>query len=237
MAYSVKLEKFEGPLDLLLNLIEQEKLDISQVSLAMCTDGYLKYLDGRPDIPPEELVDFLTVAAKLLLLKSQILLPFLNAGEAEGEGDLESQLRIYKEYLDASKVIESAIGRKRFLFVHERLPNVDIGFAPPKRLTTQQMTSFMQVIIARLQPLVVVPKAVVERVVSIHERIRQIREVLGRAARLSFRELLSSATSRTEIVVSFLAILELIKQHSVSADQEGQFTDIVITRLDAEAKS
>ena len=234
MSYSVKLEQFEGPLDLLLELIEQESLDISQISLAKCTDGYLEYVEAHQDIPAEELADFLVVAAKLLFLKSQILLPFLNLEEPESEGDLESQLKIYREYLEASKSIEAAIGRRRFLFVHDRLPNVEMGFAPPKKLTTAQMGDMFRAVVARLEPVFKVPAAVIERTISIHDKIRQIRDILRQAERLSFREVLASATSRTEIVVSFLAILELTKQRSVSISQTGQFSDILIERIDVE---
>ena len=103
MSFAVKLQQFEGPLDLLLELIESEKLDISTLSLATVTDGYLAHLHGDTQIPPEELADFLVVATRLLFLKSRLLLPFLNIGEEEDAGDLESQLRIYKEYLDIQK--------------------------------------------------------------------------------------------------------------------------------------
>src|SRR5512142_2217103 len=174
MGYAVKLDQFEGPLDLLLELIEAEKLDISQVSLAHVTDGYLRYVQEHPEIPPEELADFLVIASRLLFIKSRILLPFLQAVAEAEEGDLESQLRIYKEYLDASKAVEAMIGKRRFLFVHEKLPHVDIGFAPPKKLTSSMMAEFLRGVIARLEPLVKVPRAVVEKTVSIHEKIRQI---------------------------------------------------------------
>ena len=72
MAYKIRLEKFEGPLDLLLQLIEQEEMDITQVALAKVTDQYLEYLSSSPDIPTEELADFLVIAAKLLLIKSSL---------------------------------------------------------------------------------------------------------------------------------------------------------------------
>ncbi len=233
MSYAVKLQQFEGPLDLLLELIESEKLEISTLSLATVTDGYLAHLHANAEIPPEELADFLVVATRLLFLKSRLLLPFLNLGEEEQVGDLESQLRIYKEYLDASKTIEAMIGKRRFLFVHEKLPHIDIGFAPPEKFDTAQMVAFYRGVLARLEPLVKVPKAVVEKTVSIHEKIQHIQAMISKASQLSFRHVLLGTESKTEIVVSFLALLELVKQRSVSVSQDVRWGDIVINKLES----
>jgi segregation and condensation protein A len=232
--FAIKLEQFEGPLDLLLELIEQEKLDVSQMSLATVTDSFLKHLQADKDIPTEELADFLVVATKLLLIKSRLLLPFLNFGQEEPIGDLESQLRIYKEYLDASKLIDAMIGKRRFLYVHEKLPHVDIGFAPPKKLGTEQMAVLMRGIIARLEPLVKVPQAVLEKTVSIHEKILQIQKMFATAKQMSFSKLLMTAETKTEIIVSFLALLELVKQRSFSVAQDAKWGEIVITKIEAE---
>lgn len=228
MSYSVKLAQFEGPLDLLLEIIEQEKLDISQVALAQVTESYLRHLDAHPDIPLEEMVDFLVVASKLLFIKSRLLLPFLNQAVDEDEQSLESQLRIYKEYLDASKVVDALIGKRRFLYVHEKLPKVDIGFAPPDAFSTGEMQDFMAAVVKRLEPLVHVPQAIIEKTVSIHEKIREIRDLIGRAGTASFRHVLLTARNRTEVVVTFLALLELVKQRTVNVKQEGQFQDIML---------
>lgn len=233
MGYAVRLEQFEGPLHLLLELIEAEKLDISDVSLAQVTESYLQHLDDDEDIPLEELTDFLVVASKLLLLKSKLLLPFLFLHDEEGVDDLERQLKIYKEYLDASKVVEMMIAKRHFLYVHEKLPHVEVGFAPPKRLGADQMAGMFRAVIARLEPFVhVMSSATIERTVSIHEKIRQIRAMFNRASKTSFREVLSTAQSRTEVIISFLALLELVKQRSVSVTQSGQFDDITINRLE-----
>ncbi len=235
MGYAVKLDQFEGPLDLLLELIESEKLDISTVSLAHVTDGYLRYVHEHPEIPPEELADFLVIASRLLFIKSRILLPFLQGIAEAEEGDLESQLRIYKEYLDASKVVEALIGKRRFLFVHEKLPHVDIGFAPPKKLTSSMMAELLRGVIARLEPLVKVPRAVVEKTVSIHEKIRQIQSLIATATSVRFSSVLADAQSRTEVIVSFLALLELVKQRTVTVSQDAMWGDIVIAQVEAAA--
>jgi segregation and condensation protein A len=230
--FAIKLQQFEGPLDLLLDLIEQEKLDISQLSLATVTDRYLAHLDEVKDVPPEELADFLVVATKLLFIKSRLLLPFLNMGNDEPAVDLESQLRIYKEYLDASKSIEAMIGKRRFLYVHEKLPHVEIGFAPPKALTTEQMAQMFLAVITRLEPVVKVPQATIEKTVSIHEKIRQIQKIFETAKRTSFSKILMSAGTKTEIIVSFLALLELVKQRNVTVSQDAKWGDITIDKIE-----
>lgn len=230
MAFAVKLSQYEGPLDALLQLIEAEQLDISTVSLASVTDGYLRYLDAKPDIPPEELADFLVIATRLLLIKSRILLPFLGEAQDEGELDLESQLRMYKEYVDASKRIAEMIGRRRFVYVHEKLPKVDIGFSPPEDFGQAQMAQVILAVIRRIEPIVRVPKAAIEKAVSIHEKIKEIRDMLATSARMSFRDFVGRAETKSEVVVLFLALLELVKQRTVEAEQSEKFSDITIVR-------
>lgn len=232
--FAVKLEQFEGPLQLLLELIEAEKLDISQLSMAKVTDGYIRHLQENPDIPPEELADFLVVASKLLFIKSKVLLPFLYPAAEEEAGDLESQLKIYKEYLEAAKMIEKMIGKRRFLYVHEKLPKIEIGFAPPETFNADKMAEMFRAVIARLEPVVKVPKAIIEKTVSIHEKIKELQNLLGKAEHVSFRTMLMSAESRTEIIVSFLALLELVKQRSATVNQAKLFDDITITRVVAQ---
>ena len=96
--YEIKTEQFQGPLDLLLSLIESQKLDISQIALAQVTDQYLTYLDQAQDIGATELADFLVVAAKLMYMKSKLLLPSLVDEELEEGPDLETQLREYQKF-------------------------------------------------------------------------------------------------------------------------------------------
>ncbi|MEK9152674.1 MAG: ScpA family protein [Patescibacteria group bacterium] len=226
--YTVTLEKFSGPLNLLLELIESEKLDISEVSLARVTDQYLRHLESHPDLPVEELADFLVVASKLLFIKSKLLLPFL-AVEEDGP-DLETQLKIYKEYLEASKVIHQLIAKRRFLFAHERLPQIEIGFAPPVGFGVEAMHGFFIAVIRRIEPMVRIPRAVIEKTVSIQEKIREIAAMMDKAASVNFRTVLLSAASRTEIIVSFLALLELVKQRGVVVRQTNKFEDITIEK-------
>src|SRR3989344_9196200 len=121
MPVTVKLEKFEGPLDLLLQLIEREDLLISEVSLSSVTDQYLRAIRATK-VPPEDLADFLLVAAKLLLIKSRILLPQIDLGLEEEGIPLDVQLRMYKEFVEAAKIIAAKIKKKQFASVREKPP-------------------------------------------------------------------------------------------------------------------
>lgn len=229
MPFTVALHAFHGPLDLLLDMIEAEKLPISEVALAQVTDAFLAHLDAHPDIPAEDLADFLVIASKLLYIKSRSLLPSL-AAEETGEATLEDQLRIYKQYLDAAKRIERMAGERRFMYVHEKLPAVDVGFSPPQEFGAAEMREMFAAVIRRLDPFVKVPKAVLERAVSIHERITRIRALLDKAKAVDFSAVLADAATKTDIIVSFLALLELIKQRHVAAGQAARFSDITIMR-------
>ncbi|MFH0804831.1 MAG: segregation/condensation protein A [Patescibacteria group bacterium] len=232
MPYKVKVHQFEGPLDLLLQLIEQQEMDISQVSLATVTEQYLDYLNTTSGIPTEELADFLVVAAKLLLIKSRILLPQLQLEEEEGT-DLERQLRLYKEFADASKVIRKLIGKHLFLFARER-PAVPVErvFSPPRTLTADKLRELFAGVLREIEPWVSLPTQVIARTISIRERITSLQEHISRMESVNFRDLLASAKNKTEIIVTFLALLELVKQRSVAVVQQHVFDDIVVKKVE-----
>lgn len=227
--YKIKLEKFEGPLDLLLQLIEEEELDISEVSLAQVTEQYIAYLNSVPDILPEELADFLVVAAKLLYIKSKILIPQLEI-EDEEEGDLEKQLKIYRIFHLAGKGIEKIIARNRFSYIREvkGAKVIDPIFTPPKGLATNTLKEIFIEVLKKIEPIVNLPQEVMEKTVSIQEKISQIQEAVQRGISLNFHTLLKSAASKTEIIVTFLALLELVKQQVIVVMQQDAFADIEI---------
>lgn len=231
MPYKIKLEQFEGPLDLLLQLIEQEEMDITQVSLANVTEQYLVYLNESPDISTEELADFLVVAAKLLLIKSRTLLPQLQMDEEEGT-DLEQQLKIYKEFYEASKILHKMILKRKFLFSRER-PVVPIEkvFNPPKSITADRLRLLFAGILRELEPWVNLPSEVMVKTISIRERIANIQEMITNQVSLSFKNLLKSANNKTDIIVTFLALLELVKQRTIMVVQDKVFEDIVVKKV------
>ncbi|MFA5076324.1 MAG: segregation/condensation protein A [Patescibacteria group bacterium] len=228
MTYEVRMEQFAGPLDLLLQLIEAEKMDVTKVSLAKVADQYLSYINSATEINPEEMADFLVVAAQLILIKSKALLPDL---EMEEEGDLEIQLKLYKEFLEASKKVESMIRKKKFGHGREKLPaEIAPSFNPPKKLATNKMAEIFQSILAKIEPLVHLPERVIKRIISLEEKIFNIRRTITEKIQATFNELVNRE-DKAEVIVSFLALLELVKQRNITLEQEERFGNIFIKKI------
>ncbi len=229
-AYKVQLEEFAGPLDLLLQLIETQELDITKVSLAQVADQFIEHMKRLESTDPEEVADFLVVVAKLLYIKSKALLPSIDL-EEEGV-DLEKQLKLYKAFVDASKGIAALIKEGNFNYVRERFPEeIARGFQPPENVNAAKLALLYASVLKRLEPLFVLPKKVIEKTIHIHEKIQHIKDIITREATSSFQKVISGASSKTEKIVSFLAMLELVKQRIITVEQEQLFEDIVIKRV------
>lgn len=231
---NIKINAFEGPLGLLLQLIEKEKMDITQVSLAKIADQYIDYINKSKEINPDEIADFLVVAARLLLIKSRALLPFLYPEEEEEIKDLELQLKMYKEFLEAMKKIEAMLKKKKFMFAREFnrkavLANLNL-FSPPKNLTANYLQTVFFDLLGRVKLPEKLEEEKMERKINIEEKIMAIRKMLIERIKFGFNKILGGAKSKTEIIVSFLALLELVKQRSIIVKQEGIFDEIVIEK-------
>ncbi len=227
MTIAFQLGQFSGPLDLLLSLLSEERLSINDVSLSAVTEQYLRYLDSLEERNADELADFLVVAAKLLLLKSKTLLPNFLPEEEDG-GSLEAQLKLYKQFVDASKKVHKlwlspwrSIGRERTV----KKPD---GFVPPSNVTAERLVMAMKSIVNRLAPPKPLPQTHIDKSISLKEKIDAIRRLVSSGQRLLFHEILESSQNKTEIIVSFLAILELMKQQQIFLEQSDSFSDIMI---------
>ena len=230
MEYRIALEQFEGPLDLLLRLIESEKLDITTISLAKVTDQYLAFIRREEELPADEVVDFLVVAAKLIYIKSKYLLPSLDVATEEDGIDLEQQLKLYREFVEASKKVHRMIGKHRFSYV--RLVPVKLvreaGFSPPTNLQLAGMPAIVASVLARIETVLQLPKFVLASAMSIKEKINVLRERIKDGI-VHFASLHSSG-KKVDVIVSFLALLELVKQRDVVADQKELFSEITISK-------
>ncbi len=230
-------EKFSGPLGLLLSLIESEEMDITEINLAKIADEYVLYIRSLADINPEELADFLVVAAKLLFIKSKALLPYLYAdSEEDDSGDLEKQLRMYKEFVEASQKIKTIIENDNFLFVpplvkSRRISSSLPAFSPPPKATPPVLHEQFKKILAGLAKRAEqkLPEQSLEPKMNIEEKIALIREMLLKKIKVNFSRLLASAENKTEMIVSFLAVLELAKQRELIFDQDELFSEIHIS--------
>jgi segregation and condensation protein A len=234
-SYTVQTAVYEGPLDLLLDLIERAELDITTVSLAAVTEQYLDYLHHLEETHPDEISAFLVIAAKLVQIKSEALLPrppVRGHGEEDVGALLVEQLRLYKRF----KEIANLLGEReaKNLRTYLRLA------PPPKiegRLDLSDITITDLIEAAREVYSKEVEKQALGTVISapkvtIREKIELISRKLGAAEHARFRELLGENPTRIEIVVTFLALLELVKRYRVVATQEGLFADIEIERME-----
>lgn len=224
----IKIQQFEGPLDLLLQLIEQNELDITEISLATVTDQYINLLRATDQIDLDELSDFLVVAAKLLLIKSRTLLPQLAVGLDDEGRQLERQLKIYRAFLEAAKAVQGLLARRRFAFSRDSVVTITPVFYPPRRLTREDLASVLRTVIENVQPYLAPPPEAISRSINIQQKIEQIRNQILEGSLINFSTLLKQSKSKMDIIVTFLALLELVKQRTVAVVQPDRFADIEI---------
>ena len=230
MTYQVKTEQFEGPLDLLLDLIEKEEVDITRVSLARITDQYLDYISKRADISLYHLVDFLTVAAKLILAKSHALLPLLQLDEEEEEDlqELERQLNALKVFKDHGVIFSQFYVTARSAYANKGIWGQDAFFCPPEGVNVQDLRSAFLSSLHTIPRLESLEEKIVSDVISLERRIMSIQKSVQERAQIAFSEITAHAKNRSEVVVSFLALLELVKQKIIIARQVGLFEEIML---------
>lgn len=236
MSVTFRVESFEGPLDLLLQLIEREELDISQISLAKVAEQYVERLQAnKGQIPPEELADFLVIAAKLVYLKSKLLIPELEDAELDEGPDLATQLRQYQQFMDAAKWVNDRWNEVHISYQRDRskpMRSLEPQFSPPKGVTTDLMRQLMERVIVRLTPIVRLPQAAIKRIIRIQDKIADFARRLRLESKMTFSSFVHGSKDKQERLVSFLALLELVKQRVVNAEQEGSFEDIDIMAND-----
>jgi segregation and condensation protein A len=230
MSIKFKIGDFSGPLDLLLALVEEEKMQINEVSLAAVTEQFLSYVETLEHKKPEELADFLLVAARLLLLKSRQMLPELNTEDDE-QGSLEDQLRLYKAYVAASKEVNRLwLSEKKSMFRIEPLKRRE-KFEPVKNLSTLLLHENMVKLLQRIAPPKPLPKTYIDKAISVKEKIELIKKMLLSQKKISFFDLMNKAQSRTDVIANFLAILELVKKENIILKQDDHFQDILIKKI------
>jgi segregation and condensation protein A len=233
--YTVQIPVYEGPLDLLLDLIEHAELDITTISLAMVTDQYLEYLHQLEETHADEISAFLVIAAKLVQIKSEALLPRPPArepGEEDVGASLVEQLRLYKRFKQVA------------LFFHEReTQNLRsyLRMAPPPKveskldlsnITLADLIDAARTVYAQEQEKHALGTVIAAPKITIREKIELISKMLSTEERATFSDLLGENPSRIEIVVTFLALLELVKRYHVVARQEELFREIQIDRME-----
>jgi len=227
--YTIHTDVYDGPLDLLLNLISKAELDITRLSLAKVTDQYLAHLEQIQQTSAVEVSEFLVIAAKLIQIKSEALLPRPPVREESEEDPAESlarQLRIYKEVKSVAKWFQSREERGLRSYIRLAPPPVIQEDLDLKGVTVDDLVELLKSLYrfeeeaAPLTSVVAIPK------VTIKNKIRDLILNLRKQDRLSYRHMLPKHYDRIEAIVLFLAVLELIKQQYATAFQKGLFTDI-----------
>jgi segregation and condensation protein A len=236
--YKVKLEVFEGPLDLLLYLIKQDEIDIYDISLERITSQYLEYLQAFKELNIELAGEFIVMAANLIYLKSRSLLPRdqqppeEDAAEDDPRWELIRQLIEYKKFKEAAAELNLRALEQERVFIREA------GSSPepePLRLGEVgifQLISAFQTVIKRMEARQDMQEIFSERF-SVSEKIDSILQRVATGTRFRFSDLFSGAASRIEVVVTFLALLELIRLKQVRALQKNVFEEIEITAATA----
>ncbi len=231
-AYELKLESYKGPLEKLLELIEEKKMEITSVNIAEVTGDFLQYIEklGTDEKTREYIADFLVVASKLILIKSKVLLPSLPLTEEE-ESDIsnfESRLKLYQELKHAQPHIKD--GWKEFpqMMHREFLMTMGALFYPPKRLTSEDLHNSVQKAFGELQKVIRPVAFIKAEMINLKEKINEVFSRLSELPML-FKNLHEGKT-KGEVVVLFLAILHLIKDQLVDVTQEEHFSDITVAK-------
>ena len=228
MAYHVKLDKFEGPLDLLLELIEQEKLNIAELSLARVADQYLEHIRNNENIKLENLADFLAVASKLILIKSKALLPLLEFTEEEEEEirDLTRQLEDYKKFKEASLKLGKMVEMGKIAYSRDGYNGVQTIFYPPENINAFDLKKYFQFVLAEIPVIEKLEEEVVGDIITLEERINDLQNTLRQRMEANFSDLVANASDKVDVIISFLAMLEMVKQRIIEVEQGELFQEI-----------
>jgi segregation and condensation protein A len=227
--FTVKTEVFEGPFDLLLSLIEKRKLLINDVSLSTVTDDYLRHVNEHADFPVGQAANFILVASTLLLIKSRSLLPMLElSGDEEGDiEDLKRRLALYQHFKKLGLALGKRYGECVLLPCGMSTRTREPFFAPSADLTKESLAEGIERVLASLPKMAKRDEALVKQVVSLEEMIGRLTGRIERSLSMSFKDFASvGKAGKVEVVVSFLAMLELVKQGIIDVVQHDRFSDI-----------
>ncbi len=233
--YKVKLEIFEGPLDLLLYLIKQDEIDIYEISLERITSQYLEYLQAFKELNIDIAGEFIVMAANLIYLKSRSLLPLdqqppdEDAAEDDPRWDLIRQLIEYKKFKEAAGQLQVRALEQERIFARSGIGPGIFELAPLRlgEVGIFQLINAFQTVIKRMEAREDLRELFGEHF-TVSDKIDEILQRMSEGAALKFSELFAEMASRVEVVVTFLALLELIRLKQVRVTQTDPFADIEI---------
>lgn len=226
--YQIKTDVFEGPLELLLDLVEKRKLFINEISLAQVADDYIEHLKQFEKLPVDFVSNFLIVASTLILIKSKSLLPTLSLTPEETQdiAELENRLKEYQRIRELSQHIKNMFG-KNVAFFKGQTRNHEVVFAPSEEITPPSILVSLREVILRFPKKIALPKVVVKKVISLEKMMERLTLRITKDLKMGFREFAGvGKAEKIHIVVSFLAMLELVKQGVIAVTQESHGADI-----------
>ncbi len=229
--YKIKTDQFEGPLDLLLELIEKEKLDVTRFSIAGVADDFLKFIENNSRINLNNLSEFLLTASQLILIKSKALLPLFDFTEEEEEDivDLEMRLLEYKKFKEASIEINKLFASSRKCFSRKEQEKIDFRKFVNPRLKGEVLFDLYKKAVIEVPEEEDIAEKVMEKVVSLEEKMVELKTSLEKRIKIAFAETIKNASGKIDVIVTFLAMLEMVKQKSVMVEQKELFSDILLT--------
>lgn len=231
--FIVRGPSYEGPFELLLELIEKRQLSVNELTLAQVTDDFIEHVRSHAQFPMEDATNFIAVAATLLLIKSRSLIPELELSTEEEEDveDLTRRLAAYERTRETARELQRLFGRSVMVSAGERRP--EPMFSPSRDLTTELLLKALTDAFATLEKEEKLPEARVRATISIEEVMDNLRTRVERALTLSFKEFTGDTKEKVEVIVSFLALLELVKQGAMEVAQHSTYGDIHITNTSA----
>ncbi|MBI2453984.1 MAG: segregation/condensation protein A [Parcubacteria group bacterium] len=230
--YHIKLTNFEGPLDLLHQLIEAKKLDITEISLAEVAGQFLNYLKNSGRLTMQDTADFLTVAGRLALIKSRALLPFLKLSDDE-EKDIEGlkeQLAEYKKYKELSRLINKLDKMGNRFYERSYLAGLKPVFYFPKKLAAEHLSQALENLLGSITLPQRIPQARLVEKISLEQKLAEMESALKNRVQLNFSEIALSPNPE-EKIVAFLSVLELLKRSKIQAEQRYNFEEIKLKWL------
>lgn len=234
--YELKLEQFSGPIEKLLELIEEKKMEITELSLADVTADFLNYLNGLKNSNGEEgridsriLADFIVVASHLLLIKSKALLPSLQLTTEEEEGikDLQSRLNFYQQFKPAIGHLKKLWEQNNISISRPLFAGRPAVFYPAENIKIYELRKIVKEIFENFQQLSEKSQTIKSSLITLEEKIEEIMNRLG--SDLSFDKL-KKEKPRSEIIVLFLALLHLVTRQLIKVEQKNKFSDIMIEK-------
>ncbi len=224
--YAVKTDVFEGPLDLLLDLVEKRKLFVNDISLSAVTEDFIKFVETHEEFPLGQSAEFIVVASTLMLIKSRSLLPGLELTEEETASieDLEARLKLYQKTRELTLKLRELFGKN---IIFEKSPNKKevVIFSPDSKTDVINISDALMRVLETLPKKEFLPKTLVKKIISLEAMIERLAEKISKGAKMKFSDVYKKE-DKINVIVGFLAVLELVKRGALRVSQEEKHGEI-----------